>query len=290
MMQSTLAQLYQHIKDQLAPVVESPTQANAEADLILKEVLNFSPEQVYSQGELDMGAVENLKIDSLLEQRIGKRIPLQYLLHEAWFYGHPFYVNPQVLIPRPETELLVDEAVKQLKSLPPGANVLDIGVGSGAIAIALSLKLGKETRIVGVDVSLGALKVAQINQKRLGSTVEFKPAGDLFATVGPERFDLIVSNPPYIDLALKDTLKPEVLWHEPQTALFPPSEDPYYFYRQIAQESLQFLKPNGRVLVETGEGMTPTVSQIFLAAGFVKTQTIRDYAKIDRIVLAQLPD
>jgi release factor glutamine methyltransferase len=287
-MPSTISELYQHIKDQLAPIVDSPAQANAEADLILRELLNLTPTQVIAQGDQDVTHAEDLKVSSLLDQRVGKRIPIQYLIHEAWFYGRRFYVNPQVLIPRPETELLVEEALKYLKTGKPNANVLDIGTGSGAIAISLSLKLGDTVRIVGVDVSLPALQVASINQKQLKSTVEFKPAGDLFETVGPERFDVIVSNPPYICHSLKDSIKPEVLWHEPHGALFPPGDDPYYFYRQIAQESRQFLKPDGVVLVETGAGMTPTVSQIFLAAGFANVQTIRDYAKIDRIVAARL--
>jgi len=287
-MSPTISELYQHIKDQLGPIAASPAQAHAEADLILQDLLHVSPTQILTQGEQGVTESEQLKVHSLLEQRVSKRIPIQYLIHEAWFYGHRFYVNPQVLIPRPETELLVEEALKVLKPAQPGTNVLDIGTGSGAIAITLSLALGSEVRVVGVDVSLPALQVARINQKILKSTVEFKPAGDLFETVGPERFDVIVSNPPYVCPSHKDTMQPEVLWHEPHGALFPPGDDPYHFYRQIAEESRQFLKPNGAVLVETGAGMTPTVSQLFMAAGFSHVQTIRDYAKLDRIVIAQL--
>lgn len=291
-MSHTLFELYQSVKQQLQPIVETPAQAIAEADLILQGLLNIAPNQIYSQGEQPISEAENFKVSCFLEQRISKRIPVQYLLHEAWFYGHRFYVNPQVLIPRPETELLVEQALAQLQ---PGMSVLDIGVGSGAIAISLSLKLGPVVRVVGVDVSVAALKVAKINQKLLGSTVDFKPAGNMFEPLGsdlltavPELFDMIVSNPPYIAPTLKDTLKPEVLWHEPHDALFPPGDDPYFYYRQIAKEGQRFLKPGGHVIVETGAGMTPDVAQIFMAAGYANVQMIRDYAQLDRIVSAQL--
>jgi release factor glutamine methyltransferase len=285
----TIAELYQSMKEQLSPVVDSAAQATAEADLILQELLQLSSAQVFSVGEQTLSEAETARITNLLDQRIGKRIPLQYLLHQAWFYGRRFYVNPAVLIPRPETELLVEQAQARLN---PGMSVLDIGVGSGAIAISLSLALGESVRVVGVELSETALKVARINQRMLGSTVAFKPAGNLFEPLMQddpvERFDVIVSNPPYIDSALKATLMPEVLWHEPQEALFPPDDDAYMYYRLIARQSRDFLKPNGQVMVEIGAGMAPTVTQLFLAAGFTQVKSIRDYAQIERIVVAML--
>jgi len=286
-MSQTIAELYQQIKDQLSPIAASQVQVNAEADWILRELFQMQPSQIFTQGDRMVTDGERLKIHCFMEQRVDKRIPIQYLTHEAWFYGHRFYVNPQVLIPRPETELLVEETLRRLKPLKPDTQVLDLGVGSGAIAISLSLALGKEAQVMGTDISPAALKVCAINQKLLGSTVDFLRPGDLFESVGSgQRFNAIVSNPPYVNPALKDSLKPEVLWHEPHSALFPPSEDPYFYYQRIAQESPNFLKPEGVVLVETGEGMTPTVSQIFLAHGFAHVETIRDYANIDRIVVA----
>ena len=298
-MNNTLSELYQMIKQRLTVIVTSPAQVTSEADCILQGVLNVSPSQRYAEGDRPVTNSEQLQVDSFLEQRISKRIPIQYLLHEVWFYGHRFYVNPQVLIPRPETELLVEQVLKQLQ---PGMRILDVGTGSGAIAIAISLKAGPAVQVVAVDASPAALKVAQLNQKMLKSTVDFRPAGNLFEALSPpaasavvntvhhksiEPFDIIVSNPPYLDPLLKSDLMPEVLWHEPAQALFPPGDDPYFFYHQLATEGLHHLKPQGWMMLETGAGMTSDVAQILLGAGYTHTEILRDYAQLDRIVLVQ---
>lgn len=282
-MSQTLQDIHQILREQLRAVTVSPAQATAEADLILEAVLHTLPATVVTDGHRPIPESQCQLLWNFLEQRVQKRIPIQYLLHKAFFYGLPFYVNPHVLIPRPETELLVEKALAFIK---PGMSVLDVGTGPGTIAIALSHKLGDSVRITAVDVSEPALKVAKINQKTLNTSVDFRPAGDLFAPVDGERFDLIVSNPPYIDEALKPTLEPEVLWHEPSGALFPPGEDVYYFYKRLAQEGKPFLNAGGRMLMETGAGMTPGVCQFFLAAGYKNVTAMRDYADLDRMVSA----
>lgn len=282
-MSQTLQHLHQTLREQLLPVTVSPAQAAAEADLILEGVLQIDPAAVYVDGHQELSDQQYHLVQQFLEQRVHKRIPVQYLLHQAYFYGLRFYVNPHVLIPRPETELLVEKALDFLK---PGMNVLDVGTGPGTIAIAISRKAGQEARVVATDISATALKVAKLNQKNLKTHVEFCPAGDLFEPVGRERFNLIVSNPPYIDVTLKPTLSPEVLWHEPESALFPPTEDAYYFYRRLAQEAKTHLKPGGRLLVECGAGMTPSICQLFTVAGYHNIEVIRDYAELDRIVSA----
>lgn len=284
-MSQTLKDIQQRLREQLRSVTLSAEQAAAEADLMLEAVLHVTPSTVYSDGGQPVPEQQQQLLWNFLEQRVQKRIPIQYLLHQAYFYGLSFYVNPHVLIPRPETELLVDQALAFLK---PGMSVLDVGTGPGTIAIALSHKLGDTVRVVATDVSVPALTVAKLNQKMLKTHVEFRLAGDLFAPVFEETFDLIVSNPPYIDVALKSTLEPEVLWHEPEGALFPPGEDAYYFYKRLAQEGKAHLKPGGRMLVETGAGMTPGGCQFFLAAGYQPVNTIRDYAGLDRLVSADL--
>lgn len=284
-MTRTPLETYQYIREKLTPISASAAQAEAESLWIMEKLLNVTHAELYLAGIRKLSDSETAQLEDFLYQRTEKRIPIQYLLHEAWFFGLSFYVNPHVLIPRPETELLVERALNFLK---PGMSVLDVGTGPGTIAISLSCKLGQSVSVTAVEQSPAALIVAQINQKKLGSSVHFKPAGDLFAPVGTERFDLIVSNPPYIDPELKSTLTPEVLQHEPHTALFPPDEDAYHFYRRLAAEGKPHLKPGGTLMVECGAGMSPDITQIFMLNGYRNIETVRDYAGLDRIVTATL--
>jgi release factor glutamine methyltransferase len=288
-MSQTVTDLYKNIRAQLTPITASDAQADAEACLILDHVLHIPKDALYSNENMPIEEEKTKLIGYFLDQRIQKRIPIQYLMHQAYFYGLTFYVNPHVLIPRPETELLVGQV---LQTIQDGMRILDVGTGPGTIAIALSHHLATKTQIkthiVATDISDNALKVARINQKALGTTVEFKSAGDLYEPIGTERFDIIVSNPPYVDPGLAPTLTPEVLWHEPTQALFPPGEDIYYFYRRLIQEGKVHLTPGGHMILETGVGMTPAISQLFTAAGYTDIRIIRDYADLDRIVTAKL--
>lgn len=285
-MTATFTEAHQEIQTRLLGLGLSLTQARAESDWTLEVLWNLRPEALFTQGDKRLSESEWAQFQDFLYQRTVKRIPIQYLLHEAWFYGLKFYVNPHVLIPRPETELLVEQALALLK---PGMRVLDVGTGPGTIALSLAHQLGPSVSITAVDVSPEALQVARINQKRLGTEVRLLPAGHLFDPVQSEQFDVILSNPPYIDRNLQSTLAPEVLDHEPHMALFPPvSEDAYYFYRRLAGESKAHLKPNGHILMECGAGMGPDITQIFLQHGYTHIQTTRDYAGLDRVIAASL--
>lgn len=282
-MTQTLSQLYREIRQSLEPVTHSPAQAKAEADWMLRALLSVSPEERYTQADRPVSASESERLHDLLQLRVEKRIPIQYLLHEAWFFGLRFYVNPHVLIPRPETELLVEEALKVAK---PGMRILDVGTGPGTIALALASRLGGDVEIVGVDVSDKALQVAELNRKRFETNVRFI-CSDLFSALSDdEPFDVIVSNPPYIDPALKPTLSPEVLWHEPEQALFPPVSDACHFYRRLAKEGKVYLKPGGSLLMEIGEGMGAAVQELLTAERFSSVERLPDYADIERIVKA----
>lgn len=285
-MTQTLSQVHRSIRQRLEPVTHSAGQAEAEADRLIQATLGITPEQRYSHGERPISPAEAERLQDLLSLRVEKRIPIQYLLHEAWFFGLSFYVNPHVLIPRPETELLVEQVLALIK---PGARVLDVGTGPGTIAIALASRVDDgSAEMVATDVSEGALKVARLNQRRHGTTVDFR-LGDLFSSIDPgERFDVIVSNPPYVDPALKSTLSPEVLWHEPGLALFPPGEDACYFYRRLAKEGKPYLKPGGTLLMETGAGMGESVRELLQAEGYHSIEVIKDYAGLERIVSGQL--
>ncbi len=276
------------------PVTASSEQASAEAVLLIEGVLGLEAAAIYS-GSSQLAPDANIRaLEHLLEERVERRIPLQYLLHQAWFYGLHFYVNPHVLIPRPETEHLVEAVFdcvwhNRVVATRPAA-ILDVGTGSGAIAVALSCALKGQAAVSAVDISPEALRVARLNQRLLGSTVNFLAAGDLLAPVPSEtRFDIIVSNPPYIDPALKETLMPEVLWHEPSSALFPPDADATYFYRRLAAESPRHLAPGGFIFVEVGAGMAEDVSGIFAENGFEAVTIKNDYAGIGRVVSGAWP-
>ncbi len=280
----TYTEARQEIQTRLTGLGISLAQAQAESDWVLESLWHIGPEALYTTGDDRLSESEWAQLQDFLYQRTVKRIPIQYLLHEAWFYGLKFYVNPYVLIPRPETELLVEKA---LTLIQPGMRILDVGTGPGTIALALSHQLGQSVSITAVDVSPEALQVARINQKRLNTQVRLLPAGNLFDPVQSEQFDLILSNPPYIDRALQSTLAPEVKDHEPHLALFPPqTEDAYYFYRKLAVEGKAHLNPNGHILMECGAGMGPDISQIFLQHGYTQVHTTRDYAGLDRIITA----
>ena len=180
-----------------------------------------------------------------LIQKRSQRIPLQYLEGEAWFMGHSFLVTPAVLIPRMDTEILCEEAFKHMK---PNASVLDIGTGSGAIAITLKNKR-PDIIMTAVDISQDALTVAQKNAKENHVDIEFL-LSDCFSAVENRKFDMILSNPPYISKAEMDDLMPEVCF-EPATALYG-GEDGLDFYRKITSEAGQHLSKGGYLLYEIG--------------------------------------
>ncbi len=289
----TLEQTYQTLRTQLASVTQSAEQASLEAILLLESILGITATEVYTHGDRRVSDEQTAQLTQLLEQRIHKRIPVQYLLHRAWFYGRSFYVNPAVLIPRPETELLLEQALKAFYALQSEhpqrtLSLLDVGTGPGTLALSLWLETRENKTaaplVTAVDLSKEALQVARLNQRFLKTDVRLLPAGDLFAPVAGERFDIIVSNPPYIDPELKPTLTPEVLWHEPSEALFPPNTDALHFYRRLATEGKACLNPGGILLVEVGEGMAEAVQEIFIVNGFTNAVILADYAAVQRIV------
>lgn len=219
----------------------------------------------------------------LYEELIEKRsihIPLQHLTGSQEFMGLSFYVNEHVLIPRQDTEILVEQVMKYLK---PGMRFLDMCTGSGCILLSL-LALCGEISGVGADISGEALKVAARNRERLNIPAELAES-DLFDRI-EEKFDLIVSNPPYIPTDMVETLAPEVKDHEPKTAL-DGKADGLYFYREIIEQSSGYLKPGGMLFFEIGYDQAGAVCAL-MEKDFAGITVVQDLAGLDRVVYGLL--
>jgi release factor glutamine methyltransferase len=239
-----------------------------DVDVLLGDILGRSQSYLISHGEEIVDAGE---IEGLITRRIGGE-PLQYIRRRAEFYSREFYVDDRVLIPRPETEILVEAAIR---IAPRGATVVDVGTGSGCIAISLERER-LDLRVVGIDRSLDALVVAAMNRQRLQSMVMLA-ASDNLTAVG--RFDFVVANPPYIPLHEYDALSDDVRLHEPRQALTPGPLGTEAMERILAQAG------RARVLLEIGFGQEASIRELAGRSGFTVDQIIPDLAAIPRVVV-----
>ena len=217
--------------------------------------------------------------------RRGKyREPLQYIVKEWEFYGYPIKVDGRVLIPRQDTEILVEQCIYLMKE-KENPKILDIGTGSGAISIALAKEL-PESEVLGLDVSDDALKMAVINREFNNvSNLKFLKS-DVFQHVREKNYDLIVSNPPYIPVEEYNELMPEVKEYEPRMALTD-GGDGYYFYKKISEESVNYLKNGGYLAFEVGYNQGETVSQLMEKNGFQIIGRVADYGGIERVIIGR---
>lgn len=224
------------------------------------------------------------RYDAVIDRR-SSHIPLQHITGQAWFYGRGFNVNSDVLVPRQDTEVLVSEALKVINAKD---SVLDMCTGSGCIIITLALekKLG---RALGADISEAALKVALGNREKLGADDVTFVKSNIFSDINvndEELFDVIVSNPPYIATGEIETLTEEVRIHDPYIAL-DGLEDGLYFYREITQQSMNYIKSGGWLLYEIGCTQAHDVSDIMSEYGYSNIKVIKDLAGLDRVVMGQ---
>ena len=247
-----------------------------DAYLLLEAATGMDRAKVYLHGGEELEGAAEADLVSLVKKRMG-RVPLQYILGSQEFMGLSFRVNSNVLIPRQDTETLVEEA---LKVIPPGGRVLDLCTGSGCVAISLR-HFSTRAEVVGSDISKAALAVARENSRLLMEAVEWV-SGDLFAPV-EGRFDVIVSNPPYIPGPEIPLLQPEVRDFEPLLAL-DGEEDGLAFYRRIVPEAPSHLGPGGSLLVEIGSEQGEAVAGLFARCGFQEVSVVRDLAGLDRVV------
>lgn len=258
-------------------------EAAIDAWLLLEHVTGITRAKYLCNPSMEMNRENAVRYCELMKQR-AMRIPLQHLTGEQEFMGYTFKVNEHVLIPRQDTEVLVEEAIKYLR---PGKNVLDMCTGSGCILLSL-LKMGTEkfymrnVKGTAVDISEDALKVASFNAKALGVDVEFIQS-NLFENV-TGKYDILVSNPPYIRTAVIEELQEEVKLHDPFIAL-DGKEDGLYFYREIIKSSVNYLNDKAMVLFEIGHDQGNDVSELLKDAGFSNVWVKKDLAGLDRVVI-----
>lgn len=259
---------------------ESGIQELADIDWIAVHFLNVS--RSFLPFVENISSEDEAKIMDAVQKRI-KHIPLGYIFNETEFFGRKFYVDKNVLIPRLDTEVLIEKIINDIKSLDFQPSVLDIGTGSGAIAI--TIKKETDAKVTAVDISPEALLVAKKNAEQNDADIIFVQS-DLFEKLSGEKFDIIVSNPPYIESSVIASLFPEVAEHEPILAL-DGGVDGLDFYRKIIMQAKEHLNKNGRIYFEIGYNQAKAVSKL-LEADFENIEVIKDYEGNDRVVLAKL--
>jgi len=251
-----------------------------EAELIVAFALGLDRLQLFLQLDRPITERELARARELLVRR-GKHEPVAYITGRREFYGRSFAVGRGVLVPRPETELIVDLA-RALHAQTPRTSVLDIGAGSGCLAITLALELSAP-RVVTVDISAAALEVARANAVALAAQVEFVLGDGPEALGATEPFELIVSNPPYIEPREAATLAPDVREWEPSEALFTPPGDPDHWLVRLNRAAEQRLTADGVALIELGHQQGPRALELAAAAG-LRARTHKDYGGVERVL------
>ncbi|HYV53125.1 MAG TPA: peptide chain release factor N(5)-glutamine methyltransferase [Chitinophagaceae bacterium] len=275
-------------------------ESNNIAELLIESITKLSrSERIIDGNRILSIAQENLLHSSNF--RLQKHEPIQYIINEAWFAGMRFYVDKNVLIPRPETEELVEWVVEEYRIQNTedriqnaesriqnsGFKILDVGTGSGCIAIALKNKLPL-SEVWACDISDQALNIARINADALQATIDFVPLN--FLDPGQRRqlpnVDVIVSNPPYVPQNEKTEMKRNVVEYEPSTALFVTDDDPLIFYKAIAEFGREKLNKGGRIYAEIHENLGEPVKGLFLSEGYQTVQLKKDLQEKDRMIKA----
>lgn len=261
-----------------------PDRARLDAELLLLHVLGRDKAWLLAHADDELSDDKVVQFLGLIERRyLGE--PIQYITGEQEFFGLPLRVTPAVLIPRPETEHLVEKAL-DLAAQFNGARILDVGTGSGAIAVALAHKL-PDAQVTAVDISVAALDVARENAQRNGVTERIRfVEGDLLPAFADERFEIVVSNPPYVPATDGESLSVEVRDHEPALALFA-GDDGLDVYRRLIPAAHAALVPGGFIALEIGYGQSDAVTALLARAGFERIEFVNDLQDIARVASAR---
>ncbi|RXG30364.1 peptide chain release factor N(5)-glutamine methyltransferase [Leeuwenhoekiella palythoae] len=272
-------QKFYNALDVLYPQEESETFFK----ILSQEYLKLAAFEIPLNFQLELTEAQQIRFDQALN-RLKKFEPLQYIVGTTEFYGFPFVLSPDVLIPRPETEELVEWIYTDFKDKE--CRVLDIGTGSGAIAVSLARILPKAS-ITALDVSAKALKIAAENATANAVKVRFIEQDILACETLEESYDVIVSNPPYVRDLEKAEIKPNVINYEPHLALFVPDDNALLFYRKIAELALKALQPNGILYFEINQYLGEQTVSLLKNIGFSKVELRSDFAGNPRMIKAQ---
>lgn len=279
---NTVSQAIVYIKESLSgkyPIGE----VNAFIRIIFRNLLNYESVDILMHKDTVLTDFAIKKILKVVADLSNNR-PIQYIFGQTYFCGHTFNVDPSTLIPRPETEELVDIIVDDNKSTD--LNVLDIGTGSGCIAISLAIAL-RFANMTGIDISDKALSIAKQNARNLHANVSFMHADALALPTDVDLYDIIVSNPPYICESEKREMAANVLDYEPHSALFVPDNDPLRFYRAISTYASTALKATGRLYFEINNRFSKEICQMLESLGFNDVQTRLDISQRPRFISAR---
>jgi release factor glutamine methyltransferase len=278
----TIQDARKKITEEIGKVYDESESANI-AHLVLEHVINL-PRIDWIKRQEVLSRTQQKSIEEIIE-RLRQHEPIQYVLSECWFAGMKFYVDKNVLIPRPETEELVDWLVKDCKSEIRHFKILDIGTGSGCIAITIKKKL-PDVEMWACDVSDGALTVARMNADQFETAIDF--VGLDFLSSAERRqlpiFDIIIANPPYVPQKDKNPMKKNVVDFEPHVALFVTDENPLLFYEAIADFGKEHLHPDGRIYIEIHEELGQQVMNLFLEKKYHNVDIKKDMQDKDRMV------
>lgn len=278
----TTSRLRKTIKNKLK-VLYNPREADHIAALIIEHLFGITTTAQLLQREIQLTSEIKEQLTAIL-QRLKTQEPIQYILGYTEFYGRRFKTDGRALIPRPETEELVHFAIQE--GVSKECAILDIGTGTGCIAITMALETGCE--VYAVDVSNEALQLARGNAKALRASVQFLQDDIMQSSLKLPELDLIISNPPYVPDTDHPTVASRVKDFEPSQALFVPIKDPLMFYKRIAQLAPEYLKPGGKVFLEIYHTAGPAVEKLFKGSVWYQVQIKKDLQGNDRMVKAVL--
>lgn len=271
-----------YIRSRLQPYYTAE-EVSALSRIVCCDLLGQAPTDYYLGKDIALSSKKEQELEDIL-QRLSRFEPLQYIEGRTLFLGREFWVAPGVLIPRPETEELVE---LMLKEIPADARILDVGTGSGCIAISLAKEL-PDALVTAWDVSPEALNVARANARKLQADVRFVECDVLACQVDEVGlYDVIVSNPPYVTEAEKADMEPNVLQWEPSLALFVPDDDPLRFYRRIAVLGRDMLADGGRLYFEINRAYGREMVEMLRTMGYVRVRVEKDLSQNDRFVIAE---